>query len=342
VPIALVLRQYRREVCGWCFAYERGQNLRTRDALTGFAFCGDACLANWKADVGDACDAAWGAVEDFVRRKSGVRRTGSGVMDVGDVDADGDIVLVDVSQRPGREEIEVAWAMVESTAHFIRQARAGSTAKPHRRAVSAVLDVSPHPDTLYLLLAGVLAHWRSDNSELDMSEDPPASDEDDSDVVDEQGVWAAFLSLTPDSMPYNSTQHLNDHIHAYLHLLALLPTPLLTSVTPIICLAIIKRDSHNSFGIRSLDDDGDEFFGYGVWPAASYFNHGCEPNVSKQRVGRRWEFWTQRAVKVGDDLEISYLGGEEVDMDMMERRERLKKTWGFVCACRKCVTDQGT
>jgi SET and MYND domain-containing protein len=333
VPVALVLREYRREVCGWCFAYERGRNWKLRDGEANFAFCGEGCLRRWREDVGVVGRVAWVAVEGFVRRKMSVGKAGgvvemgltlvaqtvSGASSVetivsGSDDGDGDLVL---PTRPSEADIELAWTRVASTAHFIRQARNGSTAKPHRRAMTSALAVFPDANTMYFLLAGILAHARSD----------------------QDSEWPSIVSLVPDPTPYHTAQHLNEHIHSYLQLLSLLPLPLLPSVTAATCLAALRHESRNSFGIRSLDDGGDEFFGWAVWPQASYFNHACAPSVRKRRTGRTWEFWSARLVRGGEELSISYLGGEEESLDVGERRARLSKTWGFGCACGKCVGD---
>ncbi|KAL1652085.1 hypothetical protein SLS58_000209 [Diplodia intermedia] len=92
---------------------------------------------------------------------------------------------------------------------------------------------------------------------------------------------------------------------------------------------LATRDSMNSFGIRSLDDEGAEFFGYGVWTSASYFNHSCSPNVEKKRVGRAWHFTACRDVRKGEELCITYLSGEERALNTDARRKLLANSWGF-------------
>jgi SET and MYND domain-containing protein len=111
---------------------------------------------------------------------------------------------------------------------------------------------------------------------------------------------------------------------------------MLPSVTASVCRQTVARDSNNSFGIRSLEDDGCEYFGWGVWPEASFFNHSCQPNVGKRRVGREWQFWAARDIECGEELLISYLGGDEEDLDHVGRRDRLR-VWGFDCSCSRCA-----
>lgn len=59
----VILREYRRELCGWCFAYDRGREWKLRDNSVGFAFCGAECHERWRRHQGDEGVAAWSAVE---------------------------------------------------------------------------------------------------------------------------------------------------------------------------------------------------------------------------------------------------------------------------------------
>lgn len=48
-------------------------------------------------------------------------------------------------------------------------------------------------------------------------------------------------------------------------------------------LGLITREECNSFGYW---DDGEELYGYGLFPHASFFNHDCAPNTFKSNIGR--------------------------------------------------------
>ncbi|QDS70047.1 hypothetical protein FKW77_004096 [Venturia effusa] len=270
-------------------------------------------MESWTEEAGPVVTEAWMAVEEFIKRKS-MQGNGSGNGSGND-----DHELQHINQvRPNEEEIQQAWNSVSSTAHFILEARNGSTRKPHRRALTSVLATSPNPDYLSFLLSATLSRVKAATS----STEPATATATE---------WDALLQLVPDPTPYATSSCLQIALQSYLHLLALLPTTLLPSVSASAFLALAQRDSHNSFGIRSLDDGGDEFLGYGVWPVASFFNHSCSPNVGKKRVGREWEFWMSRGVEEGEELCISYLGGDEVGLGVAERRERLFETWAFEC-----------
>lgn len=270
--------------------------------------------------MGTVAIQAWTAIEGFIKSKSTQRngfKNGNG--------NDDDDELVDIGDtRPNEEEIHTAWDSVSSTAHFILEARNGSTRKPHKRALTSVLATSPNPDSLSFLLSATLSRSKT----ILPSTEPVTATE-----------WETLLQLVPDSTPYATSDCLQTATQSYLHLLALLPLSLLPHVNATASLALAERDSHNSFGIRSLDDGGDEFLGYGVWPLASFFNHSCSPNVGKKRLGRGWNFWTSRRVEKGEELCISYMGGDEVELDLRERRKRLSETWVFECGCIRCEME---
>ncbi|KAF1981912.1 hypothetical protein K402DRAFT_398059 [Aulographum hederae CBS 113979] len=415
LPIDVILREYRREVCGWCFHYDEGRTLPIKRLLkeVGFVFCGEECAREWERDVGTLGREAWGVVEGFVRGGAGGKGWGNGGGGGGgkgngngrqngsgskkgveidgldgsatEEDADGDVGIPDAEvPRPGEEEIAAAWRWGEMAREDIVAARDGSRVKSHSKTLNMVLGTRPDADVLSFLLSGVLCRARS-SEVASMSEIPQeqetgnegegkeGDDERETKTTVQDGnqetvsttnsssstatptptptsppsppilsssPWSTILALHPSQLPYPSSPILYTHILTFCHLLALLPPPLLPFLTKSTCLATINRDACNSFGIRSLDDGGDEFFGYGVWPDASYFNHSCEPAVGKERVGREWRFWCKGAVGEGEEVGISYLGGEERDLGLAERRERLWTGWGFWCACGKCVREE--
>ena len=154
-----------------------------------------------------------------------------------------------------------------------------------------------------------------------------------------------LMALAPDSRPFVDKLALRLHVEAFMQLLACLPVDLLHSATSDLSFELISRASHNAFSIRpSKPADGDqsgEFMGWGVWPEASFFNHSCSPNLQKTRKGRLWSFSVAdgKVVERGEELCISYLGGDERDLDLDTRRQKLMDGWGFLCHCRKCMED---
>lgn len=300
-PVYGVLnREYRKEVCAQCFAYDQGKEWKIRSHDVGFVFCSMTCQIEWLAEHNELGIAAWAEVEKFVK---------------GRPKEDEQLVDVD-APNPNEAEITHAWQRVEVDAANIRLARAGSRQKHVRKSVQRAMALPQNPDALAFLLSGVLAYYTR----------PEA--------------WPFVLELARTNRPYWSHLALTIHVRSYLQLLSVVPIPLLDYVTPAILFEITARDSHNSFGIRSLSDDGSEFFGFGVWAAASYWNHSCAPNVRKRRVNRTWYFEADRDIKSGEELRITYLSGDERALGLKERRDRLRRGWGFTCDCEKCKVEE--
>lgn len=228
-----------------------------------------------------------------------------------------DEVMLDMgSGRPSEDAIAEAWRKAAETGKLVTAARTSDTpTKPMRHALQFALAEPPAPGMLIYALQTVFTVYR--NPEL----------------------WHSVTELAPSPRPYVSTAVLAHHTTAYLQLLATLASPLIEFCTPDLLLTAVDRDNANSFGLRSLDDNGAEMFGYGIWPSASFWNHSCAPNVGKQRVGRSWEFRAVRDVEADEELCITYLGGSEETMERNERRRALETTWGFICGCVKCDAE---
>ena len=296
VVVSVVLREYRREVCGYCFAYNNGNALPLRDTSVGFAFCSAVCQIRWRETNGAVGIEACMAVEALAKRRPHMKPA---------------MVVANTSEaRPGCVETEKRWRAVSKKADKIRAARMGGDKHGHKEMQRALL-APLSPTILALYLAGTLLRHG------------------------EPKRWSRFAALAQHGAPYATMADLTSHTDSYLQLLSVLPAALIDACTTETVHTLSTREAVNSFGIRSLDDDGSEFMGYAVWPAASYFNHSCRPNVDKRRVGRSWVFCTARDVRAGEELNITYLGGEE-DMPREARRARLEAHWHFFCLCERC------
>lgn len=105
---------------------------------------------------------------------------------------------------------------------------------------------------------------------------------------------------------------------------------------------LIGRDLVNSFGIdvrmregeRNQDGEPDvNYLGRGVYPEASFFNHSCDPNVTRFRYKRSMIFFARKDIEKGQEMTICYSSRGE------ERRSFLKENYGFHCDCGKCHLD---
>ena len=312
----IVFREYRREVCNWCFAYEQGDILPIRENKAALVWCSNECKTQWlKEHGGELGLEAYAAVEDFARRqaKSSDRDDDTPQAGPSNLQSASEIQI-----EPTLDDVEAAWKMAESSAEQIREARRSARpSKPQRKALARALETKLESMTINHAISGVLA-----------SKNHPKT-------------WITVEELYASPQPYNTFDQLRAHISSYLHLLALLPLELLPYCNRDVMTTTLNRDSHNSFGIRSLDDDASEMFGYGTWPSASYWNHSCAPNIRKIRVGREWTFTTDREVQEGEELCITYLGGEEKELGVEARRETLGKAWKFSCGCKRCRDEAG-
>lgn len=215
-----------------------------------------------------------------------------------------------LEDKPDSHSVEAAWAKASDV--WERSQVLGMNAKTsHRRRTQSV-----DPDILSYLLSGVLFCYRHPDK------------------------WHKdILDLAMDQRPYRDRLDLEAHCNGFLQLAALLPHPLLPNFTSQLCQNLTGTTSHNSFGIRSGSEDGEEYMGYALYPEASYFNHSCSPNIAKKRVGAVWEFRALRDIEEGEQCCITYLGGDEEDLTMAARRARLRVHWGFQCMCERCLQE---
>lgn len=302
----VIFRQYRKEVCAQCFHYDRGRTLAVRENDIGKVFCSIDCQSRWHTEVDPSGLHAWQSVEIFLKSKKCRDQE-------------------DAATKPNAETISSAWQATEVKADIIRQSRDNallapiSSSKALRKRAKAIQDDCSgevDADILSYLLSGVLFKHRYEQS---WSED--------------------VLALAMADEPYDSLSQLAAHCRSYLQLLSILPVTLLFTATADLCLSMARADHHNAFGIRAGSDDNEEYMGYAVYPAASFFNHSCRPNIAKQRNGRYWTFRTSKSIAIGEECCITYLGGDERDMSVLDRQARLKEHWGFQCNCERCVEE---
>ncbi|CAF0825154.1 unnamed protein product [Rotaria sordida] len=109
-------------------------------------------------------------------------------------------------------------------------------------------------------------------------------------------------------------------------------------ITPSIIRLIIGKNSTNVYGIWSSDEpDGNkEFFGYSLYPSASFFNHSCNPFLIKIKKGAKIIFKLLKNVKKNEELCIHY--GNSITDDL-EIRQKYLKEWFFDCLCERCVEE---
>lgn len=339
-PIAhVILRPYRREVCAWCFVYDRGRQWKIRDITEGMAFCSAQCQARWHADNDAICRDAFAIVETSIKKQTVRQNQGSTDELTGERSA-----LVEGSV--GLDSVDEAWKMAEEQGIAVVSARsAPKPSKAQRAILRHVAELVSDPDILSYVLSGVLAAYRAWVSHNVADGCVVGTDPED--------LLPSLFELVPDEEVFlenpMTPSPLHDYTSTYLLLLALLPSTLLQLITPKLVINLASRAAHNAFSIRPEGTtDGDqsgEFLGWGVWPEASFFNHSCRPNVRKDRTGRLWSFTVDveaaKTIQQGQQLCITYLGGDEKGLEVAERRKRLQEQWGFTCLCDRCREESG-
>lgn len=117
------------------------------------------------------------------------------------------------------------------------------------------------------------------------------------------------------------------------------PLELQPFVTPQNVRDIIGKNLTNAFGIWSptkSPDEEKEYFGFGVYPSASFFNHSCNYNVVKKRVGGAYIFTAKEDIEPGTELSITYgIKGDE----LLQQRQEALTEWFFTCSCSKCLAE---
>ncbi|EJS41399.1 set6p [Saccharomyces arboricola H-6] len=119
----------------------------------------------------------------------------------------------------------------------------------------------------------------------------------------------------------------------------LLPSHLRKMLTIPLLRHILGTEYGNAFGIWQEGEAAEsrEYFGYWVFPEASYFNHSCNPNVTKHRKGNSMLFKVNTDIKKGEQICIDYSG--VLSLPTLERRNFLADSWFFDCACERCVLE---
>ncbi|KAK7711386.1 SET domain-containing protein 5 [Diaporthe eres] len=93
----------------------------------------------------------------------------------------------------------------------------------------------------------------------------------------------------------------------------------------------------------TIIEDGEDV-GSAVFRTFSNVNHSCKPNVfsifstktNRQTVYAGWN------IKAGEQILISYFGGNEDFMTCERRLEQTRRDWGFTCACEACLESRIT
>lgn len=292
-----IARPYRKEVCLWCFQFQGGKTL--------------PCRLGQKAQLYFCSEVCRSKFID---------------QDIDDILADSLVQLelnylhiqkyqedVDIRSSVSLEEIENAWNEVERWDQKI------STLKPSKR-VSYIphIDEAEYNEIKYII--GVLfQYYRNDSDEL---------------------VYFNSLQSSETEKIIRYPLLLDSYIKVFKYLRLTCKSHLQKFISVALVRAVIGKNLTNAFGIWSKPESitGEkDYFGFSVYPSASYFNHSCLPNLNKIFEGRRVIFKAFSDINPGDELCISYIGKPHEDESV---RQKYLDEWFFNCLCIKCTDQQ--
>lgn len=292
-----ISRPYRKEVCLLCFQFQGGKTL--------------PCRLGEKAQLYFCSELCRSKFIDE---------------DVDDVLVDSLIQLevnylhsqkyqkdVDVRPSISREAIENEWNQVEKWSERI------STLKPSKRvSYMPYIDEAEYNEIKYII--GVLfQYYRNDNDEL---------------------IYFNSLQSSEMDKILRYPLLLDSYIKIFKYLRLTCKSHLQKFVSVASVRAIIGKNLTNAFGIWSKPEsitDEKDYFGFSVYPSASYFNHSCLPNLNKIFEGSRVIFKAFSDINPGDELCISYIGKPHEDESV---RQKCLDEWFFKCLCVKCTDQQ--
>jgi hypothetical protein len=76
----------------------------------------------------------------------------------------------------------------------------------------------------------------------------------------------------------------------------------------------------------------------GINQLYSFLNHSCRPNVSTSTNGPRMTMKAMHDIKQGEELCVSYLDNEDLELPVKKRHEKLE-TWFPRCLCVRCKEE---
>ncbi|KAK9354725.1 hypothetical protein V1523DRAFT_407116 [Lipomyces doorenjongii] len=319
---AVIFRDFRKEVCAYCFAYELGRTWKVRLRGTesaGLWFCSESCREQWVNEEDPSCELV--PVLEVIEQAVAMARRKLQTSKAGEYDED--FVHEDFSFES--DAIEKLWEHVEGlvTANSV-------TGNPLRNPtlknrVLALEDIEY--DSARLVAVAIVRLYLESHTTSTVP----------------WFTWNGFSELESHEKDLINRLPalLESHIRVFIFLKAIMPKKLQALVTTANVRAVLGRESANAFGIWQLPlNEESECLGSSIFPSGSYFNHSCDPNVIKTRSGRQMHFSTSRAVREGEELCISY--GMMLKMPVQTRRNLLQEQWYFKCGCSRCTAELAT
>lgn len=322
-----ILKNFRKEVCQFCFNYFRGSTLKFKlsKGQVALYFCSDDCVRSFEDyDIDGIYFNSLIKIEEFYTR--GLKKP--------------EIDVKEPAKDNLRSTIASEWENVVQWEKDIQRM------KPSKRDnFIPRISKDEYLEIKYILgILFLMYKHQSTSLERDIdneSDDKYLCDMSDSKVLELELQYFALLQ----SNEYDKVERYPYLLYSYINIYKFIKLTTDGMLQPFVSTGtvrdIIGRNLTNAFGIWSeVDDENEdkEFFGFGVYPSASFFNHSCAPNLIKKREKNKLVFTTTRGVLANEELHINYgySGNEGVEV----RRNHLKE-WFFICACTRCVEEAG-
>ena len=240
---SVVQRNFRKEVCGFCFAYsfDVGRctwNVRSA-AAPGVWFCGDACQDIW--DTRENVDGIIGLSNSSIEKAVARMRKNQAKIP---------------AQAPTTHHHDVSRTKLDSGWE--------SAEKYKQNITDAVLLNDTELDIARLAADAIVRRYIEDN--------PPSG------AIHRHPRWAEFMDLQDNELPLVQTRPyiFESYLRVYQFLRSALPPVLqaylVSSDTVRTTLACVSGNAIGIWQLSPTTDDG-EMFGWGVYISGAYFNH---------------------------------------------------------------------
>lgn len=333
-----IAKEFKKEVCNACFRYDDGTNMKHKLGLGRFNqylyFCSQECVETFQStddnDIYLTC-----LLTLDLQYNNGLKRREEEDPELANVG--------DLNQEELLELVRRKWEEVEEWDQEIGRMKRTKWAK-----FVPKISESEYMEIKYIL--GVLHAYKDakDESSGESLVTPGEagkflfggkSGEDSGDSSKEK-ILFSLLQSNETSKVFKYPHLLQSYITVYKYVKLTSPPQYQALISPLNIRSIIGKNLTNAFGIWSLNVTGNkDFFGFGVYPSASFFNHSCAPNIIKQRKGNQLHFVTLKDIEAGEELCIDY--GSYLNEPVKIRREQLRE-WFFECMCSRCIKESLT
>lgn len=319
--LSIIFQTFKKEVCANCFSYDLGRPRKVKltraselkrnhqnRTYAGLFFCSEECRDNWSKieDFDQLMSSALDAIDEARSKCRKSNRTS-------------DRGLLLYSDECTLNNI---WKAV------VQPLSAHKARKQNELEKLEILNDEEYDLARFIAIA-IVKNFRAHG---------PLSTEESRQRYSSE--WKDF-NLLQSNEAAHLTQYpslLHSHLTVYKFLISVLDTRLLPYLSTDLVRDTLGRDAGNAFGIWQLPLTMEsECLGSSIYPLASFFNHSCDPNVKKERLGRSMVFRTTTDVQPNQELHISY--GMIQQFPLRERMAQLKNQWDFECKCAKCSEE---